>query len=286
MGYSLRDRRHWKEAIAAMQDVLARIPEGTAGSIGLRDNLAIALMDKGDTEEAVKLFHENIRIWPNAAGVRLNLGAALIELGRFPEALEALRRGQQLANETGSRFRAPAERLVREAERLVELDRRLETGKPDPAHAAEALELAEVCYCKQRYADAVGIYRRAFDQEPTAAADVDARYRYKAACAAALAAAGRGETTESLDTSRRAELRQQALTWLRADLDAWRQRAQDPKARPTVEAELRLWQRHPNLASLRDPAAVAQMPAGEQQTWQQFWADVYALLGQVQAAPG
>ena len=33
--------------------------------------------------------------------------------------------------------------------------------------------------------------------------------------------------------------------------------------------------------SVRDKAALAQLPADEQLAWQQFWVDVEALLGQV-----
>jgi hypothetical protein len=170
--------------------------------------------------------------------------------------------------------------MVRDAERLVELDRRLEADKPEPGSAAEALVFAEVCYSKKRYADAVTFYRRAFEQEPKPAGGENAGRRYQAACAAALAAAGEGATGPR-DAPRRAALRKQALTWLREELDGWGRRAQDPKARPKAEAALRLWHRHPNLAGLRDPA-VAQLPDDERQPWQQFWADANALLSKVQ----
>jgi hypothetical protein len=136
-----------------------------------------------------------------------------------------------------------------------------------------------VCFFKRRYADAVGFYRRAFAQEPK----LTAGRRYNAACAAALAAAGRGEGAEALDAPRQAELRMQALTWLREELEGWTRRAKDPKARPRVDEVLRLWQRHPNLAGLRDAAAVAQLPADEQRACRQFWADVEELLSKVQA---
>jgi tetratricopeptide (TPR) repeat protein len=280
MGFALAEQRDWEEAIALFERALALADE--PGSIGLRNNLASVLMDKGDFEAAVALFRENVRLRPNQVRTHLGLGLALRDLGSLAESLEESRRGQQRAIETGSPFRSIAEQEVREAERLVALDRRLSTGAPKAAPAAEWLGFAEVCFYKKRYADAVQFYRQAFAQEPTLAADLDNGHRYNGACAAALAAAGRGEGTASLDTLRRAELRKQAVTWLREDLEAWKQRATDPKARATVNATLRLWQRHPNLASLRDPAAVAQLPADEQQACKQLWEEVEALLGKVQ----
>ena len=278
MGVTLYLRRDWDEAISLYERALADEP----GSIGLRNNLAAVLLDKGDIEGAVALFRENVRLRPALARSHFSLGRGLNRLGRFADALESLRRAHQLATETGAWLPSAAEKAVRDTERLVELDRRLSAGKPEPSDAAESLQFAEVCFLKTRYVDSAGFYRRAFEQEPKLAADLDAEYRHDGACAAALAAAGRGEGAESLDAPRRAELRKQALTWLREDLEAWGRRAPDPKNRPTVNRTLRLWQRHPNLASLRDPAAVAQLPADEQPACKQLWADVEELLGRVQ----
>jgi tetratricopeptide (TPR) repeat protein len=281
MGLTLNNRRDWDEAIALFERALALADK--AGSIGLRNNLALVLMDKGDLEGAAALLRENVRLRPTQVRPHCNLGGVLQQLGRFAEALESLRRGHQLAVEQGSFFRSQAEQDVRSAKRVVELDRRLAAGMPESAGATELLEFAAVCSWKKRYADAVGFYRRAFELEPKGAGDLDAGNRYAAACAAARAAAGHGEGAESLEADRRAELRKQALTWLREDLDGWGRRAEEPKARAEVEAELRLWQRHPNLAGLRDAAAIGLLPDDEQQACKQFWADVHALLSKVQA---
>jgi tetratricopeptide (TPR) repeat protein len=282
MGYNLLDRCYWDEAAAILQQALARVPEDDSRSAALRNSLGEVVSTKGDMEGAMKLFRDSVRIAPRQAGVYLNLGGGLKQMGRFREALEAFRQGQRLAVETGSRFREDAEQLVRQGERLLELDRRLESSKPEPASAEEALEFAEVCYYKKRYADAVAFYRRAFKQAPKSAGSSNGGPHYQATCAAILAA-GATDASPHLDAPRRTALRKQASTWLRDDLNDWTQRAQDPKAQPTVEAALRLWKRHPSLAGLRDPAAVGQLPDDEQQACKQFWADVDALLSKVQA---
>jgi hypothetical protein len=47
---------------------------------------------------------------------------------------------------------------------------------------------------------------------------------------------------------------------------------------------LRLWQREPGFAGVRDPAALAQLPAAERAGWQQLWQDVEAVQAGVSKA--
>ncbi len=54
--------------------------------------------------------------------------------------------------------------------------------------------------------------------------------------------------------------------------------------RRLVLHRLRSWQADANLAGLRDPAAVAQLPGDEQEACKRLWADVQALLTKVDAA--
>jgi serine/threonine-protein kinase len=280
MGLNLNQRRDWDEAVALFERALALTDE--AGSIALRNHLALVLADKGDIERSVALLRENVRLRPAMERTHLHLGLRLRQSGRLAESLESIKRGHQLAVETGSRFRGDAERMVRDGEALAEMERRLATGETELAKAVDYLDLAAVCLWKRRYADAVGFYRRAFQMKPKLAGDLDAGDRYAGARAAALASAGQGEGAESLDAARRAELRKQALTWLREDLEGWGRRAKDAKGRADIDSTLRHWRRHPHLAGVRDPAAVAQLPDDERPAWQQLWADVEALLGRVQ----
>jgi hypothetical protein len=45
---------------------------------------------------------------------------------------------------------------------------------------------------------------------------------------------------------------------------------------------LRHWQKDPDLAGLRDAAALARLPAGEQTEFRKLWAEVAALLAKAQ----
>ena len=89
MGLNLKSRHEWEQSIAFFVRALARADE--AGSIGLRSNLAVVLLDKGDVEGAVALFRENVRLRPRAVRTHFSLGIGLIQLGKFAEAVESFR---------------------------------------------------------------------------------------------------------------------------------------------------------------------------------------------------
>jgi hypothetical protein len=44
------------------------------------------------------------------------------------------------------------------------------------------------------------------------------------------------------------------------------------------------WQRNPDLATVRDKEALANLPAAERTAWQQFWAEVETLPQKAAAA--
>src|SRR5581483_7596460 len=134
-------------------------------------------------------------------------------------------------------------------------------------------------YSRQRPAAAAHLYREAFAAAPGLAEDIrDSRARYSAACVALLAGAGKGVDGKTLDQAARARWRKQGLAWLRAELAAlallWRT---DPQAGVIVREQLKWWQRHSDLESVRDPVALARLGRAEQQAWSRLWAEVRRL---------
>jgi hypothetical protein len=127
---------------------------------------------------------------------------------------------------------------------------------------------------------AVRFYREAFSDEPTLADDLTSWTRYNGCCSAVLAAAGHGHDAAKLDDRARTDLRSQALEWLRADLALWNKQAQNPKppGPSRVRNALRHWRKDPDLASVRDPKALAKLPESEQEAWRTLWSDVEDLL--------
>ena len=158
-------------------------------------------------------------------------------------------------------------------------------GVVQPADPSEQLRLAQLCeQYKKRYVAAARLYGDAFAAKPELANDPGTGQRYHAACSAALAAAGQGADAADLPDKTCARLRRQALEWLQGDLALWARQADSPDAgvRQAVAQTLRRWQTDSDLAGLREPDAIATLPADEQQACQQLWADVETLLKRAQ----
>jgi serine/threonine-protein kinase len=181
-------------------------------------------------------------------------------------------------------LRRDATQLLQQCEHSLAHDGKLPTvlrGHAQPPDAAERLALAGLCQQhKKLYAAATRFYAEAFADQPRLVADPRQGHRYNAACAAARAGAEQGQDAAQLDAFGRAKLRRQALDWLRADLAAWTEVADQgpPQGRATLQRTLRHWRQDPDLAGLRAEAALAQLPEAERKACRRLWGDVDALL--------
>jgi eukaryotic-like serine/threonine-protein kinase len=313
LGNALRDRKQLAEAVAAYRQAIDLDPKSAAPHNGLGNilrargkqaeaaaeyrraieldpkdvaphiNLGNVLRDQGRPEEAAVEFREAIQLKPDYPEAHCNLGHVLQRRGQFAAAVTSLKRGHELGSRN-PRWPYPSARWVREAERLLELDQRLSAvlkGEGRPADGREQVALAQLCrQYKRLYAASARFYAAAFTADPKLTDDRRSAHRYNAACAAALAAAGKGEGAAKLDAQERARLRGQALTWLRADLDAWTERVENstPPERAEAAKLLRHWQADPDFAGVRGPAALGKLPEKERAAWARLWADVQALL--------
>jgi tetratricopeptide (TPR) repeat protein len=283
LGNALADQGRLDEAIRHYEQALRLDPKLAPAHY----NLGTALHKQGRLDEAIRHYEQALRLDPKNALAHCGLGGVLRRQGRFEEALAALKRGHELgAKQPGWRY--PSGQWVRDAERLVVLDRKLPAilkGQARPADAAEQLGLAVVCLCTKRYAAAARFYADAFAAEPKLADDLPAWHRYNAARCAALAAAGQGADDPKPDGKGRARLRGQALNWLRADLALRRKQAGSAKAedRAAARQALRHWQQDPDLAGVRDKQALAGLPADERAEWDKLWAEVADLLRRLDA---
>jgi serine/threonine-protein kinase len=253
--------------------------------------LGVALWRKGDLDGAIAEYRETIRLHKPHSSAYIGLGDAFRSKGEFNEALAHYRRGYEL--EAGPQWRSRYAQLVKECERLAELDGKLPralNGEAAPGDAAECVDLAAICCtpAQRRYAAAVRFYRDAFAAEPRLADDLQHQHRYNAACAAALAGSGQGKDAQTLSDKERARLRRQALTWLRADLDAYDQllNKDADKGPALVSQQMQRWQRDGDFDGVRGPEALAKLPEAERQAWQQLWADVADTLSCAQKKNG
>jgi hypothetical protein len=159
-------------------------------------------------------------------------------------------------------------------------------GEYRPKDNAERLKLVRPCVLQRRYLVAARLLADAFGADPELAGSLNPQHRYNAACYATLIGSGQSKDAEELDDKERTRWRKQALDWLRADLAAYdKQLAIAPtKTLPvrTLMARLQHWQRDSDLTGIRDPEAIAKLPAEERQMCQQLWTDVEALLTKAQ----
>jgi tetratricopeptide (TPR) repeat protein len=278
LGLSLGAQARHPEAEAAYRRAIALKDDHPQAHCGL----GIALVGQYRYKETEAAFRRAIQLKEDYPEAHCNLGDVLKRQGQFAAAVAPLKRGHELGSKN-PRWPYPSARWLQEAERLLALDRKLPAilkRKAQPADARERSALAQLCYYKRLYAASARFYADAFAAEPRLADDSRDPHRYDAACSAALAAAGKGADAAQLDDGSRARLRGQALAWLRADLRTWAARVE--KGTPQEQAEaaksLRHWQTDPDLAGVRDAAALAGLPQTERADWQRLWADVQALL--------
>jgi serine/threonine-protein kinase len=241
-------------------------------------NLGNLLLARGDAAGAEKEFRRALELEPKNPRANFNIVPALVELGRFDEALAQAQVALGLLppGKPGKPDHEAAKQRLQNCERLLVLERRLSSvlrGDARPTNPAELRDLAEVAARKRRYAVAARFYNELLDTGAPPGV-----LRYNAACAAALAGCGRG--TDDANAAERTRWRQRALEWLRADLEVHRHYliAGAPKAREQARGILLHWKSDPDLAGVRDPAALATLPTDERKAWQEFWTEVDAAL--------
>ncbi|MGO9467968.1 MAG: tetratricopeptide repeat protein [Isosphaeraceae bacterium] len=246
-------------------------------------NLGIALTAKNQLDEASAEYRKAIDLQTDYyAEAHCNLAGVLRSQGQFAASLDFYKRGHALGSKRKD-WRYPSAQWVADAERRVWLEAKLAdvlAGKATPADKGELLGLLEVCLLKRRHVAANRLYADAFSADPKLADDLKAGHRYNAACSGAMAAAGQGTDADKLDDQEHRRLRQQALAWLRADLEQWAKRSEagKPGDRRVMRAMLQHWQRDTDLASVRDADALQKLTAQEQEAWRKLWADVAELL--------
>jgi serine/threonine-protein kinase len=282
LGAALDRQGKYAEAEAAYRKAIALKPDLAEAYV----NLGAALARQGEYSESEAAYRKAIALKSDSAEAHCNLGGVLQRQGQFTESLAAYRRGHELGSKQ-SGWSYPSHQWVREAERLVELDKKLPAilqGEVSPANSDDAIALAEMCQqYKQRHVSSTRLYAEAFTAQPNLAADLNQQHRYNATCSAALAAAGQGEDARLLPDKVVAMFRRWALGWLRDDLTAYTKLAgqSKPAVKQFIQQQLTHWRSDPDLASVREPQALDRLPNNERAAWQALWRDVDELAKRV-----
>jgi serine/threonine-protein kinase len=279
-----------------------------------RNNLGDTLMRGGDMDGAVKQFQQAVDLDPNGVQSRdahCNLGLVLARLERFAEAEKALRKAV-LVDPTGARghvylietlFQQASWEEARDAARLAvarvpptdPLYERLESSLDDgndvlrvasqipaalaggdpSANPQERRVLITACRQLRHYVDAVRL------SEAALATDPDWKLRYNLACFYIGIAGGHDVTCKSISADEAAYLLGRAYEMLSAVLKSRVEIAERPTRWPAVAKTMRQWKEDLDLLSIRNPDWLLELPESDRERWQQFWADVDALLERV-----
>jgi tetratricopeptide (TPR) repeat protein len=267
----------WEEAITGLQAAAARRPTDP----WLPLEMGKIYRSHGKLEEAAEAFQNAAAHSPGLAAPLDGLIEALLHLGRFAEARTAIESRLKIRS-TDAEDRAQRRQLDL-CNSMLTIETKIPAilaGKERPTDVGTQRALAEWCFRHKRLpATAAGFYASALSSQPSLADDLEAGNRAHAAGAAALAGCGVGADAAQLDDRRKAELRQLALDWLTAEYNACaeRHRLGKPGDRTFVATVVRSWLRDADLAGVRDDAALANLPSGEQRAWQDLWAKVTAL---------
>ena len=179
------------------------------------------------------------------------------------------------------------ELLVTDPE-FAALDRRLAAVASGQAatDSNELLALGRRATDLGKFSLAARFYGEAIERAPESRESRRNQIAYHAACLATLAAAGRGEANPPLDDAAKEQLRSQARTWLKIELDEWQKhldKEATPEARQVAKQALEHWQKDVNLSSVRESEQLAAFAETERKEWETLWGRVKDILEKSQS---
>ncbi len=234
-------------------------------------NVGVALYRLGRLEEADAAFRRSIECDGTYFEARAHLVSLLAGRGDFEDALRALKAMAEadLDHPAADTF---IQKQTAEGTRLVKLDGQLDAilaGEVTP-EKDDLIGLAKLCYFHRgRPLAAARFYEKAFEARPQLAHNLRSPNRYDAARAAVKAVAQGADIAWSA----------KARAWLRADLKTLSGMASlSQPAHRQIAKMLAGWRADVDLASVREPGSLPQLPDGERQRWSKLWAEVDMLI--------
>ena len=276
LGNSLCDRGRLNEAVAAYRDALRIDPKIAIPHY----NLGNALNDIGLVDEAIIAFREAIRIDPNDAEANCNLAHALVRVGRFEEALGYMRKGHELGSARASWVYTSAqwvEQLERDAAEAAALEATVEQHLARGTEPVSALEMANLAnaYRPKNPTTALQWFKRAFEREPTIAADPTNVVRLQAAVAATRAAEA------APDAAGRAACREEARVFLAAEVANLERLDDAEQINPdTLRQLLDAMLREPAFVAIRGTGLDA-LPEAERPQFRALWERVATMRSEL-----
>ena len=230
----------------------------------------------GHLREAAKAMERAAELEPANALRHANHGLSELLSGNYPRAVESLRLAKKLQPDHKG-----IQKDLREAERFLELQRRLpsfKNRKERPANPAEAIEVAflGLQHFTKDYALAYQLYSDAIAVEPS----LETAHRLNAVFATVLYAAGHDPSVASLEVMEWSFLQSRAIAWFQEELERRQRELRDEKSphRSKILSDLQGWLADPDLKSVREAIYLVAMPEREAIAWGQFWIRVRATV--------
>jgi tetratricopeptide (TPR) repeat protein len=282
LGLALKASNDLPGAIAAHKEAIRLDPKLAAA----HNNLGTALQASNDLVGAIAAYKEAIRLDPKLAKAHSNLGVALQASNDLPGAIAALKEAIRLDPKLAMAHNNLGLALAASNDLPAAIAAFKAAIRLEPKLATAHLNLGAAFFNHKEYLYSFKSYQAAMAARPALAANHASGLRLFGALAAVMAvAADSANEAGKLTPDEKIAFRQQALDWLKADLAAWTKLLQaDAKSVALARQRLKFVQNRPELASVRDEQELAKLPAAQRQGWQQFWADVAALLREAEKA--
>jgi tetratricopeptide (TPR) repeat protein len=250
-------------------------------------NLALVLRAKGDVPGAIAEFENALKLFPKHTFSHLELGRTLAGKKDWRAAADHLRQVVEINPLFSEAYALLGHALLEAGDAAGAANVYRLCVQRFPAWPLGYERLVYALIQKGDHTEAIRVYNLALLRADRTWPEATRRQmRYNAACAAVRAATGDGQ--DPPPPADRAVFRQQALAWLRTELDSHRKNneSKSAAARTSTATAMRDWLADPDFASVRDAAAIAKLSPTERDAWNQLWADVRRLQEAATQASG
>jgi Tfp pilus assembly protein PilF len=165
LALALRSRdqlRHWRDGEALFRHAL----EVTENNYFAHNNLGAALVEKGQTEEAIRQFREAIRLRLDEANPHYNLGNALLKKGQTDEAISQFQEAARLKPDSATIHYNLGIALGAKGQTDAAISQFQEAIRLKPAYPEALGTLAGTLDSQGKYAEAIRHYQAALKAQP------------------------------------------------------------------------------------------------------------------------
>ena len=162
LGVALLEKGQADEAIAQYQEALEIKPDYADA----HSNLGSVFLQKGQVDEAVSHYQKALEIEPNFAGAHSNLGSALLQKGQVDEAIAHYQKALELRPDKTDAHNNLGNALLRKGkvdEAIIQFQQALEIK---PNYAEAVCNLGNAFLQKGKVAEAINQYQQALEVNP------------------------------------------------------------------------------------------------------------------------